>query len=59
MTIPAKIVETKTYTVKLARTVTYGRHVYKPLNEMEMSGKFLKAIIAAEGEEAIDYARAV
>lgn len=47
----------KTYQVKLARPVKQGAFTYKPLNEIEMSGKVLAAIIEQDGEDAIDYAR--
>ncbi|HZG29952.1 MAG TPA: hypothetical protein VE079_15970 [Ensifer sp.] len=59
MSIPKKIDATKTYAIKLSRTVTVGKHVYRPLNELQAEGQFLLDIIAAEGEEAIDYARPV
>lgn len=49
--------KTKTYTVKLARSVKHGGFTYKPLSEIEMKGAFLLAIIETEGEEVIDYAR--
>ncbi len=59
MSIPKKIDAAKTYAIKLSRTVTIGKHVYRPLNEIEASGQFLADLIAIEGEEAIDYARPV
>ncbi|WHA40915.1 hypothetical protein [Agrobacterium larrymoorei] len=49
--------KTKTYTVKLARSIKHSGFTYKPLNEIEMKGTLLLAIIEAEGEEVIDYAR--
>ena len=59
MSIPKKIDLEKTYAIKLSRVVTVGKHIYRPLNEIEAKGQFLADIIAAEGEEAIDYARPV
>ena len=49
--------KTKTYAVKLSRSVKHGGFAYKPLSEIEMKGAFLLEIIASEGEEVIDYAR--
>ncbi|MET0171799.1 MAG: hypothetical protein ABW206_05305 [Agrobacterium vaccinii] len=49
----------KTYAVKLSRSVWVGAFKYKPLNEIEMAGSVLLAIIEADGEEVIDYARQV
>lgn len=49
--------KTKTYAVKLARSIKHGGFTYKPLNEFEMKGTLLLAIIEKEGEEVIDYAR--
>ncbi|MDH7802233.1 MULTISPECIES: hypothetical protein [unclassified Rhizobium] len=53
-----KIDEKKTYDVKLARPVNMGPFRYRPLNEIEMSGAILKAIIEQEGEDVCDYANA-
>ncbi|MEH6691284.1 MAG: hypothetical protein V7774_08890 [Pseudorhizobium pelagicum] len=47
----------KTYLVKLSRPVKRGAFTYKPLNEIEMTGKVLAAIVEQDGEDAIDYAR--
>jgi len=47
----------KKYTVKLTRSIKHGGFPYKPLNEIEMVGSLLLAIIEAEGDEVIDYAR--
>lgn len=49
--------KTKTYAVKLARSIKHGGFTYKPLNEVEMKGALLNAIIDAEGAEVVDYAR--
>lgn len=47
----------KKYAVKLTRSVKHGVFTYKPLNEIEMAGALLLAIIEAESDEVIDYAR--
>lgn len=49
----------KSYTVKLARPVKLGAFTYKPLNEIEMLGTIVAAIIEQEGDEVLDYAREV
>lgn len=49
----------KKYAVKLTRSVKHGPFTYKPLDEIEMAGDMLTAIIEANGEEVIDYARPV
>ncbi|MFJ1307881.1 hypothetical protein [Agrobacterium sp. P15N1-A] len=49
----------KSYQVKLARPVKLGAFTFKPLNEIEMLGKIVAAIIEQEGDEVIDYAREV
>ncbi|WP_165807454.1 hypothetical protein [Rhizobium rhizogenes] len=49
----------KTYVVKLTRAVKDGPFTHKPLNEIEMAGSLLIAIVQANGEEVIDYARPV
>lgn len=49
----------KTYKVKLSRTVKRGAFIFKPLNEIEMRGAVVTAIIEQEGEEVFDYAREV
>ena len=49
----------KTYLVKLARPVKRGAFTYKPLNEIEMTGKVLAAIVEQDGEDAIDHARQI
>lgn len=54
-----KINESKTYAVKLMRPVKRGPHTLRPLNEIEMPGRVLKAIIDQEGEEVIDHARQI
>jgi len=53
-----KVDEKKTYDVKLKRLVTLEPFRYRPLNEIEMSGSVLKAVIEQEGEDVIDYANA-
>ena len=47
-----------TYDVKFARAVTYGRHTYRPLNVIQMSGRVLAAIVTSEGEGCLDHANA-
>lgn len=59
MSIPKKIDADRSYKIKLSRVVTIGKHIYRPLHEIEASGQFLTDLIAAEGEEAIDYARPI
>ncbi len=59
MSIPKKIDAAKTYAIKLSRTVTVGKHVYRPLNELRPEGSSFSTSLRSEGEEAIDYARPV
>lgn len=54
---PLQIDAEATYAVKLTRPVKVGAFPYRPLNEIEMAGTLLQAIIDQDGEEAIDYAR--
>lgn len=49
----------KTYKVKLSRPVKHGAFTFKPLNEIEMRGTIVEAIIEQEGDEVLDYAREV
>ncbi|MGI8396375.1 hypothetical protein ACRYWZ_08370 [Agrobacterium deltaense] len=49
----------KSYMVKLSRPVKRGAFTLRPLNEIEMKGPVLAEIIDAEGEDVIDYARAL
>lgn len=49
----------KTYKVKLSRPVRRGAFTFKPLNEIEMHGTVVEAIILQEGDEVLDYAREV
>ncbi|QKJ91594.1 hypothetical protein [Agrobacterium pusense] len=49
----------KSYDVKLSRIVKRGRFTYYPLNEINMRGSLVTAIIEQEGEEVFDYARQV
>lgn len=52
-----KVDPKKTYAVKLARAVKQGAFTYRPLNEIQMAGTVLAAIIEKHGEDAIDYAQ--
>ncbi|MNF07205.1 hypothetical protein D3C80_2073360 [compost metagenome] len=54
-----KIDPEKSYDVKLSRIVKRGRFTYYPLNEINMRGSLVAAIIEQEGEEVFDYARQV
>jgi hypothetical protein len=49
----------KTYTVKLTRPVKLGPFSYRPLNEIDMRGKIVRAVIEQEGDEVLEYAREV
>jgi len=49
----------KSYKVKLSRPVKRGAFTFKPLNEIEMRGTVVTAIIEQEGNEVLDYAREV
>ncbi|MGP4666730.1 hypothetical protein [Agrobacterium pusense] len=55
----SKIDPEKSYDVKLSRIVKRGRFTYYPLNEINMRGSLVTAIIEQEGEEVFDYARQV
>ncbi len=55
----SKIDPEKSYDVKLSRIVKRGRFTYYPLNEINMRGSLVTAIIEQEGEEVFDYARKV
>lgn len=57
MPAPAYDDET-TYTVKLTRVVQHGPVKYRPGSEIEMTGAYLKELIAEHGEEIVDYANA-
>lgn len=54
-----KIDTEKSYDVKLSRIVKWGRFTFYPLNEINMRGELVVAIIAQEGDEVLDYAREV
>jgi len=54
-----KIDPEKSYDVKLSRIVKRGRFTFYPLNEINMRGSLVTAIIEQEGEEVFDYARQV
>lgn len=54
-----KIDPDKSYDVKLSRVVKWGRFTYYPLNEINMRGSLVAAIIAQESDEVLDYAREV
>ncbi|CUW99297.1 hypothetical protein [Agrobacterium genomosp. 2] len=54
-----KIDSEKSYDVKLSRIVKRGRFTFYPLNEINMRGSLVAAIIEQEGEEVFDYARPV
>lgn len=54
-----KIDPEKSYDVKLSRIVKRGRFTYYPLNEINMRGTLVEAILAQEGDEVLDYAREV
>lgn len=49
----------KSYNVKLTRVVKRAPFTYYPLNEINMRGSLVAAIIAQEGDEVLDYAREV
>ncbi|CAD0207386.1 hypothetical protein NT1RE_02260 [Agrobacterium fabrum] len=49
----------KTYDVKLTRVVKRAPFTYYPLNEINMRGSLVAAIIAQEGDEVLEYAREV
>ena len=49
----------KSYKVKLSRPIKRGAFTFKPLNEIEMLGTVVAAIIQQEGDEVLDYAREV
>jgi len=55
----SKIDPEKSYDVKLSRIVKRGRFTFYPLNEINMRGSLVTAIIEQEGEEVLDYARQV
>ncbi|MDH0872144.1 hypothetical protein [Agrobacterium pusense] len=55
----SKIDPEKSYDVKLSRIVKRGRFTFYPLNEINMRGSLVTAIIEQEGEEVFDYARQV
>lgn len=50
-----KIQPKAVYAVKLTRVVRFGKFTYKPLNELEMVGAAVSAIIEAEGEGVFQY----
>ncbi|WP_170311452.1 hypothetical protein [Rhizobium oryzihabitans] len=54
-----KIDPEKSYDVKLSRIVKRGRFTFYPLNEINMRGSLVAAIIEQEGDEVLDYAREV
>lgn len=47
---------TKIYRVKFTRTVTYGKFSFRPLNEQQMKGRVLAAIVDENGEDCVDFA---
>lgn len=49
----------KTYRVKFTRTVIYGKFTFRPLNEREMKGRILAAIIEDNGEACVDFANEI
>ncbi|CUX09403.1 MULTISPECIES: hypothetical protein [Agrobacterium tumefaciens complex] len=55
----SKIDPEKSYDVKLSRIVKRGRFTFYPLNEINMRGSLVMAIIEQEGDEVLDYAREV
>ncbi|WLP53197.1 hypothetical protein [Agrobacterium fabrum] len=54
-----KIDPEKSYDVKLSRIVKRGPVTFYPLNEINMRGSLVAAIIEQEGDEVLDYAREV
>lgn len=54
-----KINPDKLYDVKLTRIVKRGPFTFYPLNEINMRGSLVAAIIAQEGDGVFDYAREV
>ena len=54
-----KIDPEKSYDVKLTRVVKRAPFTYYPLNEINMRGSLVAAIIAQEGDEVLEYARQV
>lgn len=49
----------KSYDVKLTRVVKRAPFTYYPLNEINMRGSLVAAILADEGDEVLEYAREV
>jgi len=49
----------KSYDVKLTRVVKRAPFTYYPLNEINMRGSLVAAILAQEGDEVLEYAREV
>jgi hypothetical protein len=54
-----KIDPDKSYDVKLTRVVKRAPFTYYPLNEINMRGSLVAAILAQEGDEVLEYAREV
>ncbi len=54
-----KINPEKSYDVKLTRIVKRGPFTFYPLNEINMRGSLVAAIVEQEGGEVFDYAREV
>jgi hypothetical protein len=54
-----KINVKKSYNVKLTRIVKWAPFTYYPLNEINMRGSLVAAIVEREGEEVLEYAREV
>ncbi|NSY59309.1 hypothetical protein [Agrobacterium tumefaciens] len=54
-----KIDPEKSYDVKLTRIVKRAPFTFYPLNEINMRGSLVAAIIEQEGEEVLEYARKV
>ena len=54
-----KIDPDKSYDVKLTRVVKRAPFTYYPLNEINMRGSLVSAILAQEGDEVLEYAREV
>lgn len=54
-----KINPEKSYDVKLTRVVKRAPFTYYPLNEINMRGSLVAAILAQEGDEVLEYAREV
>lgn len=54
-----KINVKKSYDVKLTRIVKRAPFTFYPLNEINMRGSLVAAIIEQEGEEVLEYAREV